>query len=125
MVAMVRSLAANICCLMTVAALFTASAFAQDNADQLGRGEEVFNTWCLACHDANLPWSGGGTQALDAKYNGEKPGNLLERTDLTPEVVKTFVRTGLFRMPPFRLTEIDDEELEDLAAFLSRNLETR
>ena len=96
------------------------SALAQD-ADTLARGEAVYNTWCLACHDANLPWSGGGTQALDVKYNGEKPGNLLERTDLTEEVVKTFVRAGVFRMPPFRLTEIDDDELDALAAYLTRN----
>ena len=109
---------------VVLAPLFFGAAAAQDSA-QLARGEDVFNTWCYACHDENLPWSGGGTQALEAKYMGEKPGNLLERTDLTPDIVKLYVRTGLYRMPPFRLTEIDDEELEDLAAFLTRNLETQ
>ena len=97
------------------------SAMAQDDTAQIARGEAQFNEWCLACHDANLPWSGGGTLALDAKYQGELPGNLLERTDLTADLVRSVVRSGMFRMPPFRLTEIDEDELEDLAAFLTRN----
>ena len=111
--------------LILCVALASTKAVAQDNSEQLALGEEVFNTWCLACHDANLPWSGGGTQALDAKYEGELPGNLLDRTDLTEDVVKAFVRTGIYRMPPFRLTEIDDTELDALAAFLARDAGSR
>ena len=119
--AQAKRLMRNPILLFGAAALTALSAFAQNNSAQVARGEEQFNEWCVACHDANLPWSGGGTMALDAKYNGELPGDLLERTDLTEEFVRSVVRVGLFRMPPFRLTEIDDEELEDLTAFLTRN----
>ena len=90
--------------LLVCTLVICAPAIAQDRASLIAEGEQVFNTWCLACHDANLPWSGGGTQALEVKYQGQLPGNLLERTDLTEEIVKEFVRSGIYRMPPFRLT---------------------
>jgi mono/diheme cytochrome c family protein len=56
--------------------------------------------------------------ALQTKYEGKIPAVLLERTDMTPEFVKTFVRTGVSVMPFFRKTEISDAELDSLAAYL-------
>jgi (+)-pinoresinol hydroxylase len=83
------------------------------------RGAAVFNNWCDACHrnaDQNAP----GTRSLDLKYRGELPGALEERTDLTPALVEFFVRNGVATMPFFRKTEIGDEDLAALAAYLSR-----
>jgi mono/diheme cytochrome c family protein len=45
---------------------------------------------------------------------------LEERTDLTPDTVRHFVRNGVSVMPFFRKTEISDAELEALAAYLAR-----
>jgi mono/diheme cytochrome c family protein len=61
-----------------------------------------------------------GTAALEIKYKGEKPALLEERTDLTPEVVAFFVRKGSGVMPPFRPTEVSDDDLKALGAYLSR-----
>lgn len=61
-----------------------------------------------------------GTAALAAKYSGQVPAALEERSDLTPDVVKFFVRHGVSIMPPFRKTEITDAELDALANYLGR-----
>ena len=81
------------------------------------RGNEVFQYWCAPCHapGARHP----GTQALEALYKGAKPAALEQRTDLVPELTRTFVRTGVSVMPPFRKTEISDPDLSALAAYLA------
>jgi mono/diheme cytochrome c family protein len=47
------------------------------------------------------------------------PAALEDRRDLTPELVKLFVRNGVATMAPFRKTEVSDADLEALAAYLS------
>ncbi len=98
----------------------TAVALAQDDA-AVTAGEQVYNTWCVHCHDDDRPWSGGGTMALQVKYQGQLPADLRERTDLSPELVTTYLREGLYRMPPFRLTEISEDDMRALNAYLTRN----
>lgn len=90
---------------------------AQDAA--VGRGEQVYEYWCAPCHN---PGPGHpGTQSLEFRYSGtEIPAVLMERTDLTPELVKTFVRQGVLSMAPFRKTEITDAELDALAVYLAQ-----
>ena len=101
--------------LITAAAL-SAPVFAQDSGD-VALGKRVFNKWCEPCH------GGGpgrpGTAALQALYQGQKPAMLEERTDLVPEITRTFVRNGVSVMPFFRKTEISDAELAALAAYLA------
>ena len=92
-------------------------AFGADEAT-LQKGEKVFDYWCATCHGpGNLP----GTMALQTKYKGAKPALLSERTDLIPQVTKTFVRKGVSIMPFFRKTEISDADLDARAAYLARN----
>jgi mono/diheme cytochrome c family protein len=91
---------------------------AAQGAVNLERGEAVYEHWCAPCHAAGPGHP--GTQGLQFKYRGETPAVLVERTDLTPAAVKTFVRQGVLAMAPFRKTEITDAELDDLAAFLSK-----
>jgi hypothetical protein len=62
-----------------------------------------------------------GTSALAVKYKGKLPAVLEQRTDLTPTFIRTVVRHGLFGMPITRKTEVSDAELEDVAAYLTRN----
>jgi len=81
-------------------------------------GKVVFDQWCSACHGPNPRLA--GTLALQTKYEGQIPAALEERTDLTPDIVASFVRGGVAWMAPFRKTEISDAELADLGAYLSK-----
>ena len=92
------------------------------------RGREVFQQRCAACHAA-IPKDGigppflpamAGTQALQARYKGAKPAELEQRTDLTTDFVKAIVRNGLNSMPFFRPTELSDDDLSALGAYLTR-----
>ena len=101
-------------------ALFAAGVFATfaSAQDAAPNGEAVYNHWCAPCHAAGPGHP--GTQGLQIKYRDTNTNPVLvDRTDLTPEVVKTFVRQGILSMAPFRKTEITDAELDALAAFLA------
>jgi mono/diheme cytochrome c family protein len=110
---LVSAFAAGAMALAVVAGI----ALAQD-ANENSEGKRVYDHWCSHCHD---PGQGHpGTQGLQIKYRDtEIPAVLLERTDLTPPVIETFVRQGVLAMAPFRKTEITDAELDALAAYLS------
>ncbi len=106
-----------------VVLLMGAAAAAQAPAPadaRLQQGKQVFDTWCAHCHGAGDRMA--GTVALQVKYNGSKPALLEERTDLGPALTKTFVRKGVLTMPPFRKTEIDDQALDAVAAYLARTV---
>jgi mono/diheme cytochrome c family protein len=101
-----------------VAALAAAAAAAPGaRAQDAAAGKAVFDKWCAPCHGdgPGMP----GTTALQALYKGAKPALLEQRTDLVPELTKSFVRNGVSVMPFFRKTEISDAELEALAAYLA------
>ena len=91
------------------------------------RGEEAYQARCNLCHgripkDA-APGFGtrmSGTEALAVKYGNKKPAVLEDRTDLTVDVVKFFVRHGSGIMPFFRKTEVSDADLNAMAAYLTR-----
>lgn len=80
--------------------------------------DPTFERWCAHCHRAGLYMA--GTAGLQAKYQGAEPALLEQRTDLTVDMVKVFVRRGSNSMAPFRKTEISDAELEALARYLAR-----
>lgn len=86
------------------------------SAQDASRGQEVFAYWCATCHAAGPGHP--GTQSLQVKYEGEIPAVIEDRTDLTPDMVKLFVRQGVGSMPFFRKTEIGDADLDALAAYL-------
>ena len=100
----------GLCALLT-----TAPGAAQDDA--MSEGSAVYDYWCATCHapGPNMP----GTQALEVKYNGEIPAVLLERPGLTPEYIAAIVRSGISVMPPFRKTEITDQELAALGEYIA------
>ena len=111
-----KSAATVFVAILGVLAVGPAVAAEQGNYQQ---GMDVFQKWCAPCHAPGPKHP--GTQALQALYNGEKPAALEERTDLTPEIVSTFVRTGVSIMAPFRKTEVSDKDLADLGAYLSHS----
>jgi (+)-pinoresinol hydroxylase len=83
------------------------------------RGAAVFNNWCAVCHSKDVR-NAPGTKSLQYKYRGKLPAALEDRRDLTPELVKLYVRKGVATMPFFRKTEISDSDLDALAAYLSQ-----
>lgn len=117
---------------MTALALAAASAGYSQQADQADKpapakassaspGKQVFDKWCAACHASGPRYP--GTASLAAKYGKDMPAALEERKDLTPETVAYFVRHGVSIMPPFRKTEITDQQLTALGAYLSHQPE--
>jgi mono/diheme cytochrome c family protein len=104
------------------------SNFALAQAPSETNGRTVFDKWCAPCHGAvapkNVMFGSGalaGTSALAVKYKGKLPAVLEQRTDLTPALIKSVVRHGLYGMPITRKTEISDAELEDVVAYLTRD----
>ena len=104
---------------LALVALMAGQAAAQTPS----RGKEVFDLWCGGCHKPLGPYvsSVAGTTALERTYKGSKPAALEQRTDLTPAVVKLYVRKGVKLMPFFRKTEIGDADLDALAAYLAKS----
>ncbi|RIV81072.1 cytochrome c [Aurantiacibacter xanthus] len=112
-----------------VVAAFATAAVAQQasrtgpTAPELAEGKAVFAKWCAPCH---APAPGlAGTFALQHKYEGTVPAALEDRTDLQPALVAYFVRNGVAWMPPFRPTEISDQQLAALSAYLTAPLDQR
>ena len=101
---------------LTAFIALASSVLAQESGN-LVRGKEVFDYWCAPCHAPGPRHP--GTQALEVLYQGQKPAPLEERTDLVPALTEQFVRTGVSVMPPFRKTEISDQDLAALAAYLA------
>jgi (+)-pinoresinol hydroxylase len=102
-----------------IAAWSRTTAAVEDGGPAAERGAAVFNNWCSACHSRG-PQNAPGTASLQNKYQGSVPAALEDRRDLTPEVVKVFVRNGVAMMAPFRKVEVSDADLDALAAYLAR-----
>jgi (+)-pinoresinol hydroxylase len=89
----------------------------------VARGKAVFARTCAPCHGADRGDFGRamlpGTDALRIKYQGKLPALLEQRTDLTPEAIRVFVRRGTWSMPPLRKTEISDAEIDSVSAYLA------
>jgi (+)-pinoresinol hydroxylase len=83
------------------------------------RGYVQYQDYCAVCHGTGV--GKPGTLALQQKYKGAEPALLADRTDLTAQLVKTYVRNGISVMPFFRKTEISDADLDAIAAYLTRN----
>jgi mono/diheme cytochrome c family protein len=82
------------------------------------RGYVEYQNSCSVCHGP-MP-ERPGTRALAAKYKDSLPAVLEERTDLKPDVIRMVVRNGISVMPPFRKTEVTDEQLNAIVAYLTR-----
>jgi mono/diheme cytochrome c family protein len=122
----------GLCLAAAVACAFTAQAVAAQEpaatsawtvsttpSKDKPKGYVQFQNYCSMCHGEGVGQP--GTLALQAKYKGALPALLEKRTDLTPVLIKTFVRNGISVMPLFRKTEISDADLDAIAAYLTRN----
>jgi (+)-pinoresinol hydroxylase len=117
--------------LILVAAGAVAGQALAQVVQNIDHGRAVFRLWCAGCHNPNpaLQRNGqdlvgrvfAGTYTLEQRYKGVKPAALEERTDLDPSYIRFVVRHGLNMMPLSRKTEISDEDLEDVAAYLTKD----
>jgi len=82
------------------------------------RGYLEYQNSCAVCHGP-MP-ERPGTRALAAKYHGALPAMLEDRRDLQPAFIRAMVRGGVSLMPPFRKTEVSDEQLDAIVAYLTR-----
>lgn len=119
-----KSTALSAAVLIVVAAFQMGPTAAQDADDEaIERGRQKYEYMCVPCHGDGIGDDGRamlpGTDALRIKYRGELPALLTERSDLTYESIRVFVRQGVFSMPPFRPTEITDDEIRDIAAYIA------
>ncbi len=89
---------------------------AAESAEGAARGKQVYEQWCIICHDAGPGMA--GTSALQRRYQGKIPVLLTEREDLTAEYISALVRQGVKSMPFFRKTEIGNEDLAALNLYL-------
>lgn len=103
--------------LAAASAQSTAPAQPVVDQTQLKPGKQLYQYWCASCHAAGPGHP--GTQALEARYGGAMPAVLEDRDNLTPEFIAMFVRNGISVMPFFRKTEINDQELAAIGAYLS------
>ena len=81
-------------------------------------GKAAFQRACSICHGEGPDRP--GTSSLQIKYEGKLPALLEQRTDLTADVVRYYVRNGVAMMPRFRKTELSDAEVDAIARYLSR-----
>lgn len=89
------------------------------HAGDVEEGEELFNYWCAGCHGA----TGMATMLQQRRYQGAIPAQLSERTNLSKQYVHLVTRNWwtLPAMPAFRQTELNDEQMDKVAAYLTRN----
>jgi mono/diheme cytochrome c family protein len=81
-------------------------------------GKAEFERACSICHGSGPDRP--GTSSLQIKYNGKVPALLEERTDLTADAVRYYIRNGVAMMPRFRKTELTDAQVDSIARYLSR-----
>jgi len=83
------------------------------------RGKAVFQKWCSTCHGP-YPYL-SGTAALTEKYKGTNVNPVLERrANIPAALIRSTVRNGIYVMPPFRKSEVSDEELDAVVGYLTK-----
>lgn len=93
--------------------LLTHHVDAQEEAEP--SGQELFEMWCADCHD---PGPGHpGTLRMEGDF-GVENSVLREMQAVNRPLIHLAVRRGFAMMPPFRPTEISDEELERIASYI-------
>lgn len=103
--------------------LLPVTALAQQETAEAAEanGKAVFEHYCTPCHGSGPGDDGAtmlpGTYAIFVKYRGEQPPLLQDRKDINYEFVRNVVRGGLASMPPFRKTELTDEDIADIIAW--------
>jgi mono/diheme cytochrome c family protein len=100
---------------MRAAALATAVIVAFALVSSAHADQALFRQKCGMCHLAG----GTGTFMLERRLGADKA--LLEkRRDLDARLAMQAVRSGIVSMPRFTRAELTDDQLESIAAYLSK-----
>jgi mono/diheme cytochrome c family protein len=83
-------------------------------------GEALFSNRCGTCHLAGGMGSNLLTKQRIAMGQPRETGMLANRTDLTPDYVKSVVRGGKMAMPRLTKVDISDADLDAVAAYLGK-----
>jgi len=78
-------------------------------------GKVIFDLHCAGCHKPGNAYA--ATKQL-AIVRGKDLAVIRQRKDLVPVYIKHIVRDGLLEMPPFRPTDINTVELDNLANYI-------
>lgn len=98
-----------------VAAGIARAQSAEDSAQKLAEGKNLFYARCGYCHLIG----GTGTYMLGRRLGKDRA--LLEtRTDLSAEYIRRITRVGINTMPRHNRIELPDFELDLIAAYLAR-----
>ncbi|MCC6631936.1 MAG: cytochrome c [Gammaproteobacteria bacterium] len=79
-------------------------------------GKPLFTTRCGMCHQTN----GMGVSILSRRPADASKGLLEARDDLSAEFVYVVARMGTGNMPRISRAEVSDEELREIALYISR-----
>lgn len=88
---------------LALAALLSGLSLAASAADShsIGPGQRFYEKTCAKCHEAGI-------------------GPVIKGRGFPPATYVIIARNGMNAMPSFRVTDIDDATLEDLANYLSK-----
>ena len=88
---------------LTLAALLSGLSLAASAADSqsTSHGQRYYEKTCAKCHEAGI-------------------GPVIKGRGFPPQTYMIIARNGMNAMPAFRVTDIDDATLEDLANYLSK-----
>lgn len=88
---------------LTMAALLSGLTFAASatDAQSIGPGQRFYEKTCAKCHEAGV-------------------GPVIKGRGFPPATYMIIARNGMNAMPAFRVTDIDDATLQDLAEYLSK-----
>jgi mono/diheme cytochrome c family protein len=98
------------------AAVFALTLSAGAAAADADPGKALFGSRCGMCHQTN----GMGVSILSRRPADSSKGLLEARPDLSAEFVYTVARVGTGNMPRISRAEVSDEEMRQIALYLSR-----
>ncbi len=78
-----------------------ASVAVAQEAPKVGKGQRFYETVCAKCHEGGI-------------------GPVIKGRGFPEMTYMVIVRNGFNAMPAFRVSDIDDETLKDLASYLSK-----
>ncbi len=81
-------------------------------------GKVLFDLHCAGCHNPGTAHAATKQLAL---VRGKDLAVIMQRKDLTPAYIKYVVRDGLLEMPPFRPTDLNNSELDNLSNYIVDN----